>query len=110
IPTLVDGAQAVPHLPVDVRGLGCDFYAFSGHKMYAPTGIGVLYGKAEHLEAMPPYQGGGDMIRSVTFEGTEFNTVPHKFEAGTPHIEGVIGLGAAIDFIEGIGFEKIMAH
>src|SRR5690606_33319627 len=87
---LIDGAQAVPHLPVDVQALGCDFYAFSGHKMYGPTGTGVLYGRRALLEAMPPYQGGGDMIASVTFEKTEYNALPHKFEAGTPNIAGVV--------------------
>ena len=97
IPVLVDGAQAVAHMPVDVQALGCDFYALSGHKLFGPTGVGVLYGRLPLLEAMPPYQGGGDMIRSVTFEKTLYNSVPHKFEAGTPHIAGVIGLGAAID-------------
>ncbi|RMG21105.1 MAG: cysteine desulfurase, partial [Deltaproteobacteria bacterium] len=106
---LVDGAQAVPHLPVDVRALGADFYAFSGHKLYGPTGIGVLYGRRELLEAMPPYQGGGDMIRSVRFEKTTFAELPAKFEAGTPHIAGAIGLGAAIDFVQGLGREAICA-
>jgi cysteine desulfurase/selenocysteine lyase len=110
IPVLVDGAQAVPHLTVDVRELDCDFYAFSGHKVFGPTGIGVLYGKAELLEAMPPYQGGGDMIKSVTFEKTIYNDLPYKFEAGTPHIAGVIGLGAAVDYLSGIGLEKIRAY
>jgi len=98
-PVLVDGAQAVPHLQVDVQELDCDFYAFSGHKMYGPTGVGVLYGKKRLLEAMPPYQGGGDMISSVTFEKTTYNILPYKFEAGTPNIAGAIGLGAAIDYI-----------
>lgn len=102
VPVLVDGAQAVPHLAVDVRDLDADFYAFSGHKMYGPTGIGALYGKAALLEAMAPYQGGGEMILSVTFEKTTFNKIPHKFEAGTPNIEGVIGLGAAIDYLRGL--------
>ena len=110
VPVLVDGAQAVPHLSVDVRDLGCDFYAFSGHKLYGPTGIGVLYGKAEHLEAMPPYQGGGDMILSVTFEKTTYNRIPHKFEAGTPHIEGVIGLGPALEMVTSLGLDTIAAH
>src|SRR5919109_1026409 len=110
IPVLVDGAQAVPHFRVDVGELDCDFYGFSGHKMYGPTGIGILYGKAHLLEAMPPYQGGGDMIRSVTFEKTIYAPIPHKFEAGTPHIEGGIGLGAAIDYLEGIGMEAINAY
>lgn len=106
---VVDGAQAASHLPVDVQELGCDFYAFSGHKMYGPTGVGVLYGKREHLNAMPPYQGGGDMIEKVTVEGTTYQKAPHKFEAGTPMIAQVLGLGKAIDYIEGIGKEQIMA-
>jgi len=110
VPVLLDGAQAIAHLPVDVRALGCDFYAFSGHKLYGPTGIGVLYGKAELLKAMPVYQGGGDMIRSVSFEETTFNTLPYKFEAGTPNIAGVIGMGAAIDYVNSVGFEAIVAH
>jgi cysteine desulfurase/selenocysteine lyase len=110
IPVLVDGAQAVPHLPVDVQALGCDFYAFSGHKVYGPTGIGVLYGKEEILAEMPPYQGGGDMISSVTFEKTTYNVVPYKFEAGTPDIAGAIGLGAALEYISKLGMEKIAAH
>jgi cysteine desulfurase / selenocysteine lyase len=110
IPVLVDGAQATPHLTVDVRALDCDFYAFSGHKVFGPTGIGVLYGKAELLEAMPPYQGGGDMIKSVTFEKTLYNDLPYKFEAGTPHITGVIGLGAALDYLNGIGLERIIPY
>ena len=110
IPVLVDGAQAVPHFKVDVQELDCEFYGFSGHKLYGPTGIGILYGKAELLEAMPPYQGGGDMIRSVTFEKTIYAPLPSKFEAGTPHIEGGIGLGAAIDYLEGIGMEVINAY
>jgi cysteine desulfurase/selenocysteine lyase len=110
IPVLLDGAQAVPHVAVDVRDLDCDFYAFSGHKLYCPTGIGVLYGKAALLEAMPPYQGGGDMILSVTFDKTKFNHLPYKFEAGTPHIEGVIGLGAGLDYVTAIGLEAIAAH
>ena len=100
---LVDGAQAVPHIEVDVQALDCDFYAFSGHKVYGPTGIGVLYGKAALLDAMPPYQGGGDMISSVTFEKTTYNKLPYKFEAGTPDIAGVIGLGAAIEYMNGLG-------
>jgi cysteine desulfurase/selenocysteine lyase len=107
---VVDGAQAVPHLKVDVQDLDADFYAFSGHKMYGPTGIRVLYGKQALLEAMPPYQGGGDMISSVTFEKTTYNKVPHKFEAGTPDMAGVAGLMAAIDYMNGIGIEKIAAH
>jgi cysteine desulfurase/selenocysteine lyase len=110
VPVLVDGAQAAPHAKLDLRDLGCDFYAFSGHKLYGPTGIGILYGKAAHLEAMPPFQGGGDMIRSVTFEKTEYNDPPYKFEAGTPNIAGAIGLGAAIDYIEGVGLAEISAH
>ena len=110
VPVLVDGAQAAPHIPIDVQTLDCDFYAFSGHKLYGPTGIGVLYGKRKLLEAMPPYQGGGDMISSVTFEKTLYNKLPYKFEAGTPHVEGVIGLGAAIDYVESIGLDRIAAH
>jgi cysteine desulfurase / selenocysteine lyase len=110
VPVLLDGAQAIAHLPVDVRALDCDFYAFSGHKMYGPTGIGVLYAKAALLEAMPPWQGGGDMIRSVTFEKTEYNAIPWKFEAGTPNIAGAIALGTALDYIDGIGMEVIAAH
>jgi cysteine desulfurase/selenocysteine lyase len=107
---LVDGAQAAPHLKVDVRALGCDFYALSGHKMYGPTGIGVLYGRRELLEAMPPYQGGGDMILSVSFEKTVYNKPPYRFEAGTPNMAGAIGLGAAIDFLGELGPEAIAAH
>ncbi len=110
IPVLLDGAQAAPHYRLDVRELGCDFYAFSGHKMYGPTGVGVLYGKAEHLEAMPPYQGGGDMISSVSFEKTLYNKVPHKFEAGTPNVAGVIGLGATIDYLLGLDWGAVEAH
>jgi cysteine desulfurase/selenocysteine lyase len=110
VPVLVDGAQAVPRLRVDVRELDCDFYVFSGHKIYGPTGIGVLYGKASLLEVMPPYQGGGDMISSVTFEKTTYNTLPYKFEAGTPDIAGAIGLGSAIDYIEEIGLDSIASH
>jgi cysteine desulfurase/selenocysteine lyase len=110
IPVLLDGAQAVPHGGVDVRALDCDFYAFSGHKIYGPTGIGVLYGKRALLEAMPPYQGGGDMIRSVTFEKTLYNQLPYKFEAGTPDIAGVVGLGTAIEYVNGIGLSDIVAH
>ncbi len=110
VPVLLDGAQAVAHLPVDVQALDCDFYAFSGHKLYGPTGIGVLYAKTALLEAMPPYQGGGDMILSVSFKGTVYNTFPHKFEAGTPNIAGVIGLGAAVDYLTGIGFEDLIRH
>ena len=110
IPVLIDGAQAVPHLTVDVQELDCDFYVFSGHKVLGPTGIGILYGKANWLERMPPYQGGGDMISSVTFEKTLYNKLPYKFEAGTPHIAGVIGLGAAIVYLSGIGLDKITAY
>lgn len=110
VPVLVDGAQAVAHMKVDVRELGCDFYVFSGHKLYGPTGIGALYGKAEYLEAMPPYQGGGDMIRSVSFEKTLYNDIPYRFEAGTPHIAGAIGLGAAIDYVSGIGLDNIRVY
>ena len=110
IPVLLDGAQAVAHTPVNVQDLDCDFYVFSGHKLLGPTGIGVLYGKREFLEKMPPYQGGGDMIRSVTFEKTDYNDLPYKFEAGTPHIAGVIGLGVAIDYIGSIGLERIEAY
>jgi cysteine desulfurase / selenocysteine lyase len=110
IPILIDGAQAVSHMKVDVRDLDCDFYVFSGHKMFGPTGVGVLYGKTEHLEKMPPYQGGGDMIKSVTFEKTIYNELPYKFEAGTPNIAGVIGLGPAIDFIASIGLEHIARY
>jgi len=110
IPVLVDGAQAVPHLEVDVQELDCDFYAFSGHKLFGPTGIGVLYGKAALLEAMPPYQGGGHMISSVTFEKTLYNALPAKFEAGTPNIAGTIGLGVAIEYLNRIGIEAIIAY
>ncbi len=110
VPVLVDGAQAVPHLKVDVQALDCDFYAFSGHKVYGPTGVGILYGKSALLEAMPPYQGGGDMIASVTFEKTVYNRLPYKFEAGTPDIAGVIGLGAALDYVNGLGIENIDAY
>ena len=110
IPVLLDGAQAIPHLSVDVQALDCDFYVFSGHKLYAPSGIGVLYGKQALLEAMPPYQGGGDMIRKVTFEETEYNTLPYKFEAGTPSIADVVGLGAAIDYLTEIGMDNIAAY
>jgi len=110
VPVLVDGAQAAPHLPLDMQDLDCDFYAFSGHKMFGPSGIGVLYGKAERLESMPPFQGGGDMILSVTFAKTIYNVIPYKFEAGTPNIAGVIGLGAAVDYLSGIGMANIAAH
>src|SRR5262249_24149943 len=107
IPVLVDGAQAVPHQLIDVRDLDCDFYVFLGHKAYAPTGIGVLYGKEQWLERMPPFQGGGDMIKSVTFEKTTYNELPYKFEAGTPHIAGAIGLAAGLEYIAGLGLEQI---
>jgi len=110
VPVLVDGAQAVPHMAVDVQDLDCDFYTVSGHKMYGPTGIGVLYGKMQHLEAMPPWQGGGEMIAKVTFEKTVFNHVPAKFEAGTPNIAGGIGLGAAAEFIMDVGIDVIAAR
>jgi len=110
VPVLIDGAQAVPHLRVDVRELDCDFYTLSGHKLFGPTGIGVLYGKTARLEAMPPYQGGGDMISLVTFEKTHYNVLPYKFEAGTPHIAGAIGLGAAVDYVSGIGLDAIAAY
>jgi cysteine desulfurase/selenocysteine lyase len=110
IPVMLDGAQAMAHQQVDVQDLDCEFYSFSSHKMYGPTGIGVLYGKAELLEAMPPYQGGGDMIRTVTFEKTTFNELPYKFEAGTPSIAGVIGFGAAVDYLTHVGFDRIAKH
>lgn len=110
IPVLVDGAQAMPHTSVDVQALGCDFYCFSGHKMYGPTGIGALWGKSEHLEAMPPYQGGGEMIRHVTFEKSTYNDAPGKFEAGTPNIAGAVGLGAAVDYLQSIGMHKIAKY
>jgi cysteine desulfurase / selenocysteine lyase len=110
IPVMLDGAQAVPHLKVDVRALGCDFYAFSGHKMFGPTGIGVLYGRRELLDRMPPYQGGGDMISLVTFEKTHYNVLPYKFEAGTPHIAGGIGLGAAVEYLSGLDWDQVVAH
>ena len=110
VPVLVDGAQSAPHLSVDVRELDCDFYAFSGHKIYGPTGIGVLYGKQALLDAMPPYQSGGEMIRSVTFEGTVYNDLPFKFEAGTPNIAGAVGLGAALDYVDALGLSAIGAH
>ncbi|HSB20727.1 MAG TPA: cysteine desulfurase [Anaeromyxobacteraceae bacterium] len=110
VPVVVDGAQGVPHAPVDVRALGCDFYAFSGHKLYGPTGIGVLWGRREHLEEMPPWQGGGDMILSVTFEKTTYNELPYKFEAGTPHIAGAVGLGAAIDWLGGLDLAGALRH
>jgi len=107
VPVLIDGAQAVSHLRVDVRELGCDFYAFSGHKVFGPTGIGILYGREDLLDRMPPYQGGGDMIRSVTFEKTTYNELPYKFEAGTPHIAGAIGLGAALDYLSRLGIDHV---
>ena len=110
VPVLLDGAQAVPHLAVDVQALGCDFYAFSGHKLFGPTGIGVLYGRSELLEEMAPWQGGGDMISSVTFEKTTWNKLPYKFEAGTPDIAGAIGLGVAIDYVSALGLAAIAAH
>jgi len=110
VPVLVDGAQAVAHAPVDVQALGCDFYAFSGHKLYGPTGVGALWARGALLDAMPPWQGGGDMIANVTFEKTTYNVVPHKFEAGTPDIAGVIGLGAAIDWFVRVGIDAIAAH
>ena len=110
VPVLLDGAQAIAHMEVDVRELGCDFYAFSGHKLYGPTGIGVLYGKESILEEMPPYQAGGEMIKSVTFEETLYNVLPNKFEAGTPNIAGAIGLGAAIDYVETLGIGQIAAY
>jgi cysteine desulfurase/selenocysteine lyase len=107
VPVLVDGAQAVPHLPVDVQELDCDFFAFSGHKMFGPTGIGILYGKEKFLDAMPPYQGGGDMILEVHFTGTTYNDLPYKFEAGTPNISGAIGLGAAVDYLRALGMDAV---
>jgi cysteine desulfurase/selenocysteine lyase len=110
VPVLLDGAQAVPHLKVDVRELDVDFYALSSHKLYGPSGVGVLYGKEALLDAMPPWQGGGDMILSVTFEKTTYNELPYKFEAGTPNIAGVIAFGAALDYVTGLGLEKIGAH
>ncbi|MGH7596008.1 MAG: SufS family cysteine desulfurase [bacterium] len=110
VPVLVDGAQAMPHGKIDVKKLGCDFFVFSGHKVFGPTGVGVLYAKEALLEKMPPYQGGGDMIKSVTFEKTLYNDLPHRFEAGTPNIAGVIGLGKALDYVAGSGYEKIAAY
>ena len=110
IPVLLDGAQAVAHVPVDVQKIGCDFYAFSGHKLYGPTGVGALYGRADLLNAMPPYQGGGEMIRSVTYEKTLYNVIPAKFEAGTQNIAGSVGLGAAIDYVNGVGMENIATY
>jgi cysteine desulfurase/selenocysteine lyase len=110
IPVLLDGAQAVPHLPVDVQKLDCDFYAFSSHKVFGPTGVGVLFGKSALLEEMEPYQGGGEMILSVTFEKTKYNVIPHKFEAGTPSIAGVLGLGAALEYLQSFGIETLGAY
>jgi cysteine desulfurase/selenocysteine lyase len=110
VPVLLDGAQAAPHVKVDVCALDCDFYAFSSHKLYGPTGVGVLYGKSKLFEAMPPYQGGGDMISSVTFEKTTYNKLPHKFEAGTPNIAGAIGLGSAIQYLNQFDWEQVEAH
>ncbi len=110
VPVLLDGAQGVPHMVIDVQDLDCDFYAFSGHKMYAPTGVGVLYGRESLLDAMPPYQGGGDMILEVSFTGTTYNELPYKFEAGTPNISGVIGLGAAVDYLNSIGMSAVANH
>ena len=110
IPVLLDGAQAVPHTRVDVRALDCDFFAFSAHKMYGPTGIGVLYAREALLATMPPWQGGGDMILSVSFEKTTYNDLPYRFEAGTPNMSGAVGLAAAIDYIESLGIEAIAAH
>ncbi len=110
IPVLLDGAQAMPHMSVDVQDIGCDFYAFSGHKMFGPTGTGVLYGQEKLLEAMPPYQGGGDMILEVRFDKTVYNDLPYKFEAGTPNISGMIGLGAAVQYLQAIGMDKVATH
>ena len=110
IPVLIDAAQAINHRVIDVQELDCDFLTFSGHKLFGPTGVGVLYGKTALLEEMPPYQGGGDMIASVTFEKTTYNVLPHKFEAGTPNVADVIGLGAAIDYLNSIGMENIESH
>ncbi|MEX0976326.1 MAG: cysteine desulfurase [Woeseia sp.] len=110
IPVLIDGAQAVPHLPVDVQALDCDFFAFSGHKMFGPTGTGVLYGRESLLEEMPPYQGGGDMILEVRMDGSTWNDLPYKFEAGTPNISGVVGLGAAVTYLQSIGMERVARH
>ncbi|MDH3749728.1 MAG: cysteine desulfurase, partial [Gammaproteobacteria bacterium] len=110
IAVLLDGAQSVPHMPVDVQDLGCDFYAFSAHKMFGPTGVGVLFGREAVLDAMPPYQGGGDMILEVSFDGTTYNDLPYKFEAGTPNISGVVGLGAAVDYLRSVGMTRIAQH
>jgi cysteine desulfurase/selenocysteine lyase len=110
VPVLLDGSQAAYHIRVDVQALGCDFYVATGHKLYGPTGIGVLYGKTQHLDAMPPFLGGGDMISSVTFERSTWNVLPFKFEAGTPHIAGAIGLHAALDYLESVGQDAVAAH
>ena len=110
VPVLIDGAQAVAHMPVDVQSIGCDFYCFSGHKMYAPMGVGVMYGRAELLDTLPPYQGGGEMIKDVTFERTTYNDIPFRFEAGTPSVGDVLGLGSAINFMQSIGLENIACH
>jgi cysteine desulfurase/selenocysteine lyase len=110
IPVLLDGAQAVPHIPIDVQSLNCDFYAFSGHKMFGPTGIGILYGKEAHLERMPPYQGGGDMILEVKFDGTTYNNLPYKFEAGTPNISGAVGLGAAAEYLQSLNMDRVAKY
>lgn len=110
IPVLVDGAQGVPHMNIDVQDLGCDFYAFSAHKMFGPTGMGVLYGRESLLDAMPPWKGGGEMILEVSFDGTTYNDLPYKFEAGTPNIGGAVGIGAAIDYLQSIGMERVAAH
>ncbi|MDH3435313.1 MAG: cysteine desulfurase, partial [Gammaproteobacteria bacterium] len=110
VPVLVDGAQGVPHMPIDVQDLDCDFYAFSGHKMFGPTGTGVLYGRESLLDTMPPYQGGGDMILEVSFDSTVYNELPYKFEAGTPNISGVIGLGVAIDYLQSAGMQRIAEY
>ena len=110
VPVLIDGAQAAPHMPIDVQDLGCDFYAFSGHKVFGPTGIGVLYGRREVLSKMPPYQAGGDMIERVSFSGTTFRGIPERFEAGTPHIAGVVGLAAALDYVSGLGRQELFEY
>ena len=110
VPVLVDGAQAVPHIPVDMQDIDCDFFAFSGHKMFGPTGIGILFGKEKLLDAMPPYQGGGDMILEVSFAGTTYNDLPYKFEAGTPNISGAVGLGAAVDYLQAVGMDSISTY
>jgi cysteine desulfurase/selenocysteine lyase len=107
---LIDGAQSVTHMPIDVQALDCDFFCFSAHKLYGPTGVGVLFGKRELLEAMPPWRGGGEMIKSVSFEKTTYNELPHKFEAGTPHIAGVIGFGAALEFVQSLAWSDVEAH